>query len=128
MHGEWASPLEFVVILTKLVKLKIFVYLVFFMNVKFLFSTFCESSMSIKIIVVLNMLVPHVPFHEYKFLFAIIFFKFAIIFLNTCVPHLHSTWLLLSSNNGFRQVLMLHYYCYQLLMSWQNSYTMEYIM
>ena len=84
--------------------------------------------MSIKIIVVLNMLVRHVPFHEYKFLFAIIFFKFAIIFLNTCVPHVHSAWLLLSSNNGFRQVLMLHYYCYQLLMSWQNSYTMEYIM
>ena len=66
MHEKRPSPLEFVVILTKLVKLKIFVYLVFFMNVKFLFSTFLESSMSIKIIVVLNMLVPHVPFHEYK--------------------------------------------------------------
>ena len=48
MHGECASPIEFVVIimLIKFVKLKILVYLVFFMNVKFLFTTFLESSMS----------------------------------------------------------------------------------
>ena len=69
MHGECASPIEFVVIimLIKFVKLKILVYLVFFMNVKFLFTTFLESSMSIKIIVVLNMLVLHMPVHGYKF-------------------------------------------------------------
>ena len=68
MHGECASPIEFVVIimLLKFDKLKILVYFVFFMNVKFLFTTFLESSMSIKIIVVLNMLVLHIPFHEYK--------------------------------------------------------------
>ena len=72
MHGECASPIEFVVIimLIKFVKLKILVYLVFFMNVKFLFTTFLESSISIKVIVVLNMLVLHIPFHEYKIQYA----------------------------------------------------------
>ena len=46
MHEECPSPLEFVVMHTTLVKLKIHVYLIFFMNVKFLFTTFLESSMS----------------------------------------------------------------------------------
>jgi len=66
MHEERPSPLEFVVMHTTLVKLKIHVYLIFFMNVKFLFSTLLESSMSIKKIVVLNMLVLHMPVHGYK--------------------------------------------------------------
>jgi len=78
MHEERPSPLEFVVMHTTLVKLKIHVYLIFFMNVKFLFSTLLESSMSIKKIVVLNMLVLHMPSMDIKFLFA-------INILNTCV-------------------------------------------